>query len=147
MRKSCFCQLRTYELGFLAVFVTGILLSRLLPLFSGVSWMRNCFSDKGREVGGPLLSLVETYPPERELLQVVDVLSEPGSDYSCRVNAHHFRLACDRALCRLFAQSRWGSPAFSPGMRMTIPFSRLTCPSLGVFTYAFNVRFLRKFPH
>lgn len=28
---------------------------------------------------------------------------------------------------------------------MTIPFSRLICPSLGgVFTYAFNVRFLRK---
>lgn len=51
------------------MFVTGLLLSRLPPLFSGIRRMRNCCNHEGREVGGPLLSLVETYPPERELLE------------------------------------------------------------------------------
>lgn len=69
MRKSCFCQLSTYELGFLAVFVTRLWLSRLPPLFSGVRWRRNCCKDEDREMGGPLLFLVKTSPPEKELLK------------------------------------------------------------------------------
>ncbi|OBS81941.1 hypothetical protein A6R68_24069 [Neotoma lepida] len=35
-----------------------------------------CCKDGGSKVGGPLLSLVKTYPPERESLRVEEVLSE-----------------------------------------------------------------------